>query len=135
VRYGLALITGDHCWGLQLFNAAGVWESHYFFFSAAVRASALYSGLGPGLPATAVLALVSAYLFIAPFHSFRIEVPEAAQRLAMFVSERAVISSVGHVIRNNRTPELVSTWGRYASPLVLVAGAAVLKRGWRASNY
>ncbi len=45
----------------------------------------------------------------------------------MFVVEGAVISSVGQVIRSNRTPELVSAWGRYASPIVLVAGAAILK--------
>ncbi len=102
-------------------------ESHYFFFSAVILGSALFGGLGPGLLATAASALVSAYLFIAPFHSFRIEAPEAARRLALFVVEGAVISSVGHVIRSNRTPEVVSAWGRYASPIILVAGAAILK--------
>jgi PAS domain S-box-containing protein len=102
-------------------------ESHYFFFSAAILASALFGGLGPGLLATALSALLSAYLFIAPFHSFRIEAPEAARRLAVFVVEGAIISSVGNVIRNNRAPELASTLGGYASGVVLVAGAAVLK--------
>ena len=102
-------------------------ESHYFFFSAAILASALFSGLGPGLLATAVSALVSAYLFIAPLHSFRIEAPEAAQRLTLFIVEGALISSVGHVIRNNRTPELLSTLARYGAAVVLVSGAAALK--------
>jgi len=74
-----------------------------------------------------VSALTSAYLFIAPFHSFRIEAPEAAQRLAMFIIEGAIISSVGHVIRNNRTPEIVSTLGRYSTAVVLVASAVVWK--------
>jgi PAS domain S-box-containing protein len=102
-------------------------ESHYFFFSAAILASALFGGLGPGVLATAISALVSAYLFIAPYHSFRIEAPEAAERLALFTIEGVIISSVGHVIRENRTPELASAWGRYAWVVVLVAGAAVLK--------
>jgi PAS domain S-box-containing protein len=83
--------------------------------------------MGPGLLATAVSALCSAYLFIAPFHSFRIEAPEAAQRLAMFVLEGTIISLVGCVIRNNRTPELASTFRRYAFALVLVAGAVIMK--------
>ena len=125
--YGLALVLVAIAWGCNYFMPPVYGDSHYFFFSAAILGSALFSGLGPGLLATAASALASAYLFIAPFHSFRIEAPEAAQRLAMFVVEGAVISSVGHVIRSNRTPELVSAWGRYASPIVLVAGAAILK--------
>ena len=127
VRYGvaLALVVIAACCNYLMPPVYG--ESHYFFFSAAILASSLFAGLGPGLMATAVSALVSAYLFIAPFYSFRIEAPEAARRLAMFVVEGAIISLVGNVIRENRTPELVSPWGRYASAVVLVAGAAVLK--------
>jgi len=127
VRYGVALIlvVVAGCCNYLMPSVFG--ESHYFFFSAAILASALFGGLGPGLLATALSALVSAYLFIAPFYSFRIEAPEAARRLAVFVVEGAIISSVGNVIRNNRAPELASTLGRYASGAVLVAGAAVLK--------
>jgi PAS domain S-box-containing protein len=127
VRYGVALILVAFaaCCNYLLPPVYG--ESHYFFFSAAILASALFGGLGPGLLATAVSALTSAYFFIAPFHSFRIEAPEAAQRLTMFIIEGAIISSVGQVIRDNRTPELVSTLGRYAAAAVLVGGAAILK--------
>jgi PAS domain S-box-containing protein len=127
VRYGVALILVAIAGGCNYLMPPVYGESHYFFFSAAILASALFSGLGPGLLATGVSALASAYLFIAPFYSFRIEAPEAARRLAMFVVEGAIISLVGNVIRANRTPELVSTWGRYTSAAVLVAGAAVLK--------
>ena len=127
VRYGFALILVAIAGGCNYLMPPVYGESHYFFFSAAILASALFSGLGPGLLATAVSALASAYLFIVPFHSFQLEAPEAAERLAMFIFEGAIISLVGHVIRENRTPELVSTWGRYASAVVLVAGAAVLK--------
>jgi PAS domain S-box-containing protein len=102
-------------------------ESHYFFFSASILGSALFGGLGAGLLATAVSALASAYFFIAPFHSFQVEAPEAAQRLTMFIIEGAIISLVGQVIRNNRTPELASNSARYAAAVVLVGGAAILK--------
>jgi len=127
VRFGVALILVAIAGGCNYLMPPVYGESHFFFFSAAILASALFGGLGPGLLATAVSALASAYLFIAPFYSFRIEAPEAARRLAIFVAEGAIISSVGNVIRDNRTPELISTWGRYASAVVLVAGAAVLK--------
>jgi PAS domain S-box-containing protein len=127
VRYGVALILVVVAGCCNYWMPSVYGESHYFFFSAAILASALFGGLGPGLAATAVSALVSAYHFIAPFYSFRIEAPEAARRLAVFVVEGAIISSVGNVIRNNRAPELVSTWGRYGAGAVLVAGAAVLK--------
>ena len=127
LRYGaaVALVAGAACCNYLLPPVYG--ESHYSFFSVAVLASALCGGIGPGLLATAVSALCSAYLFIAPFHSFRIEAPEAAQRLAMFVLEGTIISLVGSVIRNNRTPELVSTFRRYALAVVPVAGAVIMK--------
>lgn len=127
VRYGVSptLVAFAVCCNYLLPPVYG--ESHYFFFSAAILASSLFGGLGPGLLATAVSALTSAYFFIAPFHSFRIEAAEAAQRLTMFILEGAIITSVGQVIRDNRTPELASTLGRYASTVVLVGGAAILK--------
>jgi PAS domain S-box-containing protein len=127
LRYGLALILVAIAGCCNYIMPPVYGESHYFFFSAAILASALLSGLGPGLLATAVSALVSAYLFIAPFNSLRIESQEAAQRLALFVIEGTIISSVGHIIHNNRTPELASIWCRYASAVVFVAGAVVLK--------
>jgi PAS domain S-box-containing protein len=127
VRYGAAFILVAVAGVCNYLMPPVYGESHYFFFSAAILASALFGGLGPGLLATAVSALVSAYLFIAPFYSFRVEAPEAARRLAVFVVEGAIISSVGNVIRDNRALELISTWRRYASAVVLVAGAAVFK--------
>ena len=127
IRYGVALILVAVAGICNYLMPPLFGESHYFFFSAAILASALCAGLGPGLLATSISALVSAYLFIAPFHSIRIEMPEAAERLAMFIVEGVIISSVGHVIRDNRTPELVSLGGRYAAAIVMVAGAAALK--------
>lgn len=127
VRYGAALILVAIAGTCNYLMPPVYGESHYFFFSVAILAAALLGGWGPGILATTVSALVSAYLFIAPFHSFRVEAPEAAERLAMFVIEGAIISSVGHVIRYNRTPELISAMSRYGSAIILVAGATILK--------
>jgi PAS domain S-box-containing protein len=127
VRYGVALILVVFAAFCNYLMPPVYGESHYFFFSAAILACAFFGGLGPGLLATAVSALAGAFLFIAPFYSFRIEVPEAAERLAMFVVEGAIISAVGHIIRDNRTPEVVSTLGRYSSAVMLVSGAVILK--------
>jgi K+-sensing histidine kinase KdpD len=127
VRYGAALILVALATGWNYLLSPVYGESHYFFFSVAILASALFGDLGPGLLATGVSALTSAYLFIAPYHSFPVEAPEAAERLAIFVVEGAIISSVGHLIRSNRTPELTSALSRYSSALVLVASAVVWK--------
>src|SRR5262245_37036007 len=127
IRYGAALAMVAAAAGCDYLLPGVYGDSHYFFFSAAVLASALIGGVGPGLLATVASALASAYFFVHPFYSFRVEAPEAGQRLAMFVLEGAIITAVGHVIRDNRTPELVSAFGRYGSAVVLVAGACVLK--------
>ena len=126
IRYGLALALVTTAAGCNYLLPGVYGDSHYYFFSVAVLASALIGGVGPGLLATCLAGLASAYFFIYPFCSIRVESPEAGQRLAMFVVEGA-ITTVGHVIRSNRTPELVSTSARYGSAVALVAGASVLK--------
>src|SRR5215467_13200625 len=73
VRYGVALILVAFAGCCNYLMSPVYGESNYFFFSAAILASTFFSGFGPGLLATAVSAPVSAYLFIAPFHSLRIE--------------------------------------------------------------
>ena len=126
-RYGMALILVAIAGCCNYLMPPVYGESHYFFFSAAILAGALFGGFGPGLLATAVSGLASAYLFIAPFHSFRVEAPEAVERMAVFLIEGAVISSVGNLIRANRTPEISSTLRRYACAVVFVAGATAFK--------
>ena len=97
-RYGLAVVLVAIAGGCNYLMPPVYGESHYYFFSAAILGTALYAGLGPGLLATALSALASAYLFIAPFHTFRIEASEAMERLAMFLVEGAV---VGFETENN----------------------------------
>jgi PAS domain S-box-containing protein len=126
-RYGMALILVAVGGGCNYLMPPVYGDSHYFFFSAAILASALFGGLGPGLLATVVSGFASAYLFIAPFYSFRMEEPEAVRRLAIFLIEGAVISLVGNLIRANRTPEIGSTLRRYACATLFVACATVFK--------
>ena len=127
IRYGAALALVAAGAGCNYLLPGVYGNHHYFFFSASVLASALMGGVGPGLLATVASALASAYFFVYPFYSVRVEATEAAQRLALFLLEGTIISTVGQVIRGNRTPELVSTFGRYGSAVALVAGACVLK--------
>jgi K+-sensing histidine kinase KdpD len=114
------MVAGAACCNYLLPPVYG--ESHYSFFSVAVLASALCGGMGPGLLATAVSALCSAYLFIAPFHSFRIEAPEAAQRLAMFVLEGTislVVASSGTTARRSLlqpSAAMLWPWSRWPVP-------------------
>jgi PAS domain S-box-containing protein len=126
-RYGLACLLVAIASGCNYLMPPVYGESHYYFFSAAILGTALFGGLGPGLLATALSGVLSDYFFIAPFHTFRIEAPEAAERLALFIVEGAIISGVGQVIRENRTPEPLSAWRRYTLAALLVAGATVLK--------
>jgi K+-sensing histidine kinase KdpD len=75
VRYGVALILVAFAACCDYLLPVVYGESHYFFFSGAILASALFGDLGPGMLATIVSAFASAYFFIAPFHSFRVEAP------------------------------------------------------------
>lgn len=127
VRYGFALLLVAAAAVCNHLLPPVYGESHYFFFSAAILASALFGGLGSGLLATMASALVSAYFFLAPFHTFRVEEREAAERLAIFVCEGAIIGMVGRVVRDNRTPEIVSPWVRYGLAALFVGGATILK--------
>src|SRR5262245_11151693 len=50
-------------------------------FTLSVVVSAWYGGLGPGLLATALSALLGDYYFIQPFYSFRVYVYSGAERI------------------------------------------------------
>jgi PAS domain S-box-containing protein len=127
LRYGLAALLVAIAGVCNYLMPPVYGHSHYYFFSAAILGTAIVLGFGPGLFATALSALASAYFFIAPFHSFRIEAPEAAERLALFVVEGAIITGVGQVIRESRTLEVAPAWRQYTLAVLLVAGALALK--------
>jgi signal transduction histidine kinase len=66
----------------------------FLVFFAAVMASAVVGGLGPGLLATALAAVFDSYFFTAPFGRFGFGNAEQQIRVALFVVESALISVI-----------------------------------------
>ena len=81
-------------------------DGHYFALVAAVLLSALYGGLGPGLFATAVAGLSSAYFTLSPQFSLRVADPNATIRLVVFLVEGVLLSLAAHFIRNHHKTEI-----------------------------
>ena len=97
-RYGLAIAVVAAAWGLTGLLARLIEHSFSPLFYLAVVVSALYGGLGPGLLATALAALVSAYFFMAPPSSLLIGFDDVL-RLAVFSGTAVVISSLSALRR------------------------------------
>ncbi len=66
----------------------------FLFFFAAVMASAIFGGLGPGLLATALAAILDLYFFTAPFSQFGIRSFEQRLRFTAFVLESGLVSYI-----------------------------------------
>jgi diguanylate cyclase (GGDEF)-like protein len=90
-RYGLALSLS----ALALLLALLLWplmeSSIFFLLVGAVAISAVYGGLGPGLVATFLSALASAYFFVPPRYSLLVD-PEGALLLGTFVLVGLMVS-------------------------------------------
>jgi PAS domain S-box-containing protein len=96
VRYGAAVAAVALTLLLQallipLFGV-GPNASPFMAFFAAVIVAAWFGGLGPGLLATALSALLSWYFFLSPQYSFEIESYGQGLRVVVFALEGAVIS-------------------------------------------
>ena len=77
-------------------------ESPFLLFFGAVLVGAWLGGLGPGLLATALAALVSDYLFLSPAPTFLVDDFGQGIRLALFVLEGAFISLLVATMRSAR---------------------------------
>jgi PAS domain S-box-containing protein len=73
-------------------------QSPFLLFFGAVMISAWYGGLGPGLLATALSALISTYFFIPPVYSLSLNWVTGA-RLGLFLLEGLLISSLSEALR------------------------------------
>ncbi|MDB5291001.1 MAG: Chemotaxis protein methyltransferase CheR [Phycisphaerales bacterium] len=95
-RYIVALLGVAVAVGLKLMlqPMARQDEASLGFF-AVVMFAAWYGGLGPGLLATAVSAIVSDYLFLSPHHTFGFHSRSDCLRLIQFLAEGTLISAMG----------------------------------------
>lgn len=101
LRYGVAVASVGLALGLKLLlNPVFMQEAQPFrLFLAAVVVSAWYGGLGPGLLATALAALVSDYFFISPINSFSGPSVETVP-LGLFALEGILISLLVAALRS-----------------------------------
>jgi len=127
-RYGFSVVaTGAVSLLYFLFGGPDMGSDlRYFCFTLAVVFSALLGGLGPGLLATGLSALTSAYLLLPPIFSIQIDSEERAARLILFFGEGVVLSCVSHMVRNGSRDE-ISGIKRYIPAAMFVCAATGLK--------
>src|SRR5580704_342746 len=78
-----------------------VWKAPFAFFALAILFSALYCGRGPGLTATLLSVLCSAYLMVEPRFDFRAVEAADAANLLQFAMVGAAASFLGGQLRNS----------------------------------
>jgi K+-sensing histidine kinase KdpD len=103
-------------------------DGHYFALITAVLISALYGGIGPGLMATALAGLSSAYFTLSPQFSMGVAAPGAKERLVVFIIEAVLLNAIARVIRTHHRSKISSDGlqGYFAIPLVV--GAATVPK-------
>jgi diguanylate cyclase (GGDEF)-like protein len=89
--YGLAVGLSALALVLMLLLRPLMEQSVFFLFLAAVAASALYGGLGPGLMATTLSALASNYFFLEPYYEL-LSGREETLRVAIFLATGVMVS-------------------------------------------
>lgn len=72
-------------------------ELSVFAFFSVVMVSAWYGGLGAGLCATALAALLPAYFFLPPAHSLTLSSAADLVRLGLFISSALLITALSSV--------------------------------------
>src|SRR5215216_277396 len=138
LRYGIAVASVAVVLGLHLLLDSLF--IHYSFLllilsatmlSASVMVSAWYGGLGPGVLATALAALISDYHFVYPIHSFSGLSVETIPLVA-FVLEGIYVSSLAAALRlarsraKHRAREIRGRKGRYQAVIEQAAEGILL---------
>jgi PAS domain S-box-containing protein len=100
-------------------------ESQYLFLCAAIFASVVLGGIGPGLLATALSALASSLLFFQQRGSFTSL--QIVEWLVLFLLEGGAIVLVGHRLTATPTKPEESVLVRYGAAVLFVGLAAGLK--------
>ncbi len=107
-HYGVAVLAvGTAVLLMLLLNSwVAMSQSPFLMFFGAVMVSAWYGGMGTGLFATFLSALLSTYLFIAPLHWVALDLSDSL-RLSLFVLEGILISALCEALRTtNRQLEV-----------------------------
>jgi len=100
-RYAVSCLAVALATGLKLLLGSILeQDSPFLLYFAAVVASALYGGIGPGIFAAVISAGAAAYLFLPPFDSFTIANSAVRLRLGVFVVETIFISGVCGALRS-----------------------------------
>jgi PAS domain S-box-containing protein len=107
-RYGIAVLTVVSAAVVMLWLNSWVpmTKSPFLMFYGAVMVSAWYGGMGPGLLATFLSALISSYLFVSSSYSLVLELSESV-RLSLFLLQGILISALCEALRTaNRRLEV-----------------------------
>jgi len=109
-RYGIAVAAVGLALVIKLLLDPLIGEeTPFLLFFAAVMAVAYFGGLGPGLVATGLAALVAWYFFLFPLYSFRLESFGQGLRLVLFVLEGTFISLLSAAMYSARLRATTST--------------------------
>ncbi len=109
LRYGVAVIAIALALGLKLLvDPLIAQQSPFLLLAGAVMVAAWFGGLGPGLLATALGAVVSDYYFLPPLGSFTLP-GVAFLPLLLFVLQGALISLLAEALRSARRRAEAST--------------------------
>ena len=95
LRYGAAIGAVGIALVLKLLLVPLVtYDEPFLLFFAAVIASAVFGGLGPGLLATFLATILDGYFFMMPYHHFALQSADQGFRLGLFAMEGIFISII-----------------------------------------
>src|SRR3954451_5585618 len=105
LRYGVAVVAVLAATALQVLIGPISNQVPFLLFLAAITLAAWFGGLGPGVLATALSALLAGYFFLPPYHELDISDPSSQVRLALFV----VVAIFSNVLSHARSRAEVRT--------------------------
>ena len=100
IRYGFVVLAVAVAFALRLALGPLVGESSYLLFFSAIAASAWFGGLGPGLLATGLAALLS-IVVLDPRFATSIGDPEEALRLLIFLADGLIVTGLSGSLRGS----------------------------------
>ncbi len=125
LNYALSIASVAVAFALNWLFWPYLQHAHTVLFVAAVAISSLYGGLGPGLVATILSALLTSFFLVRPFYSFKVELVSDSVKLTTFVMVALIISWLNHA-RRRAEKELLRKSKETFRALVEASPAAVI---------